>query len=245
VPPVRRGHHRGVIDNCVLLMRLCAWLALYPVGLPLRLTRSAIANGWTIAVPVFVICLTVTMCCLSHLALSLVRSFVPKPVGDSLQLIADVVGIASFVGGVGARALSVCLSVATGVLSNYISLRDSLAWLWSSSSSRAGLLSVGVPSFVSALGNVPFNPFLNVSSGSALSVPLVFTTVASHASVAFAPSAYASLRSGVFLADTRSLVAVVVGHAAKAASVSPAAALAGLLLFIVVSGVLRAWSDGE
>jgi hypothetical protein len=105
-------------------------------------------------------------------------------------------------------------------------------------------MSIGVPSFVSALGNVPFNPFLNASSSSSFA-PLVATTIVSQASIAFAPSIIASLRSGVVLSDARSLAAVVVGHAAKAASVSPAAALAGLVLLIVVSGVLRAWSDGE
>jgi hypothetical protein len=197
------------------------------------------------AVPVITACVVVTLCCASSSALALVRAVAPQPVGDILQLLADLAGVASFAGGVGASVLSRCVAYTTATLRNYVSIRDFVARVWFSFHNGRAL--IGASSFVSAFGNVPFNPFLNVSSSSSVG-PLVFTsvaTVASHASVAFAPSVYASFRSGVLLADVRSLAAVVVGHAVKAASVSPAAALAGLVLLIVVSGVLRAWSDGE
>jgi hypothetical protein len=244
VPRVMPGQRRGKFAHGVLLMRLCAYLALWPVSLPLRIARSAIENCWVIAAPVITACLVVTLCCSSRSILNLVRSIAPKPVGDVLQLTADIAGVASFAVSVGTYALSRCASAAAGILANYVSARDLLVSLWSSSPAFADRMSIGVPSFVSALGNVPFNPFLNASSSSSFA-PLVATTIVSQASIAFAPSIIASLRSGVVLSDARSLAAVVVGHAAKAASVSPAAALAGLVLLIVISGVLRAWSDGE
>ena len=75
-------------------------------------------------------------------------------------------GVASFAGGVGASILSSCVTIATAILRNYISVRDLVSRLWFSFDS--GRASIGASSFVSALGNVPFNPFLNVSSGTSV-----------------------------------------------------------------------------
>jgi hypothetical protein len=86
-----------------------------------------------------------------------VRAVAPQPVGDILQLLADLAGVASFAGGVGASVLSRCVAYTTATLRNYVSIRDFVARVWFSFHNGRAL--IGASSFVSAFGMFRSTPF--------------------------------------------------------------------------------------